>query len=281
MSHKHATDPGELERFREVQRLAYECAIAVGETLDVGVTEREAAGRLRAALEERGVDDWLHTPFAWFGDRTAFRGFRTPLAFFPTSRRLEEGMAWILDCAPVVDGYSSDIGYAGSLGDNPTVDRLVADLEEYRSLILDQVRAGTTLRDIYKAVDAQITRHGYDNRHRVYPGRVIAHQVTHISSHLPKRVVAGFGVRFLRTLGKDLTWERLHHRSPLWADGKISDHPATPGLWAVEPHLGFRDTGAKFEEILVVTEDDAFWLDDDVPHVRKWSAARAAAGATA
>ena len=281
MSHKRTTDPAELERFRKVQRLAYDCAITVGETLAVGVTEREAAGRLRAALEERGVDDWLHTPFAWFGDRTAFRGFRTPLAFFPTSRRLEEGMPWILDCAPVVDGYSSDIGYAGSLGDNATVDRMVADLEEYRSLILDQVRAGRTLRDIYKAVDAQITKHGYDNRHQVYPGRVIAHQVTHIGSHLPKRVVAGFGVRFLRTLGKDLTWERLHHRSPLWADGKISDHPATPGLWAVEPHLGFRGTGVKFEEILVVTEDDAFWLDDDVPHVRAWQSAAVSGPVTA
>jgi hypothetical protein len=26
----------------------------------------------------------------------------------------------------------------------------------------------------------------------------------------------------------------------------------------------------KFEELLVVTEDDAFWLDDDLPHVRRW-----------
>jgi len=39
--------------------------------------------------------------------------------------------------------------------------------------------------------------------------------------------------------------------------------------------------GAKFEELLVVTDDDAFWLDDDLPHVRRWSrlAADAAAGA--
>ena len=43
-----------------------------------------------------------------------------------------------------------------------------------------------------------------------------------------------------------------------------------PGLWAVEPHIGFRDVGVKFEELLVVTEDDAFWLDDDLPHVRRW-----------
>jgi hypothetical protein len=40
----------------------------------------------------------------------------------------------------------------------------------------------------------------------------------------------------------------------------------------VEPHLGFRGVGAKFEELLVVTEDSAYWLDDDLPHVRRWQA---------
>jgi hypothetical protein len=69
----------------------------------------------------------------------------------------------------------------------------------------------------------------------------------------------------------------MHHRSPLWADGAISDHPATPGLWAVEPHIGFRDVGVKFEEILVVTSSgSAYWLDDDLPHVRRWQRTAAA-----
>jgi hypothetical protein len=45
----------------------------------------------------------------------------------------------------------------------------------------------------------------------------------------------------------------------------------------VEPHLGLGDVGAKFEELLVVTEDDAYWLDDDLPHVRRWASASAAA----
>ena len=62
----------------------------------------------------------------------------------------------------------------------------------------------------------------------------------------------------------------------------FSDHPPQPGLWAVEPHLGFRGTGAKFEEILVVTdskdpEQSAFWLDDDLPHVRRWAEERVTA----
>jgi len=44
-------------------------------------------------------------------------------------------------------------------------------------------------------------------------------------------------------------------------------------VWAVEPHIGRDGVGAKFEELMVVTADDAYWLDDDLPHVRRWAAA--------
>lgn len=94
----------ELRGFKEVQRLAYACAEAVAAQLRPGVTEREAAQMQRRWLRERGVRDWFHLPFAWFGDRTAFTNFRIPLQFFPTDRRLEPGMAFILDMAPVHRG---------------------------------------------------------------------------------------------------------------------------------------------------------------------------------
>ncbi len=107
----------------------------------------------------------------------------------------------------------------------------------------------------------------------VVTGRVIAHQVGRVHSRLPRFVATGFGIRSLQTLVDDLIVERMHHRPPLWADGDISHHPATPGLWAVEPHIGFRDVGVKFEEILVVTgSGSAYRLDDDLPHIRRWQA---------
>ncbi|MBM9623365.1 M24 family metallopeptidase [Streptomyces zhihengii] len=263
-------DDTDLSRFRELQQLAYACAQRVGDWLGPGVTERQAAARLRRELVAEGVRDFFHIPFAWFGDRTAFRNFRTPLQFFAGGRPLAEGMPYVLDCAPVADGYTADIGYAGKLGDNPVWDRIALDLGEYRELIVREVRARRTLAEVYAAVDALIARHGYDNRHRVYPGRVIGHQVTRTTSRGPAGVnVLGFGVRTLQTLGRELVGERLHGRSPLWADGRSSRHAPTPGLWAVEPHIAFRDVGLKFEELLVVTEDDAYWLDDDLPHVRR------------
>jgi methionine aminopeptidase len=274
---KGVTDPADLARFREVQQLAYAAAQEVGRMLEPGVTEKQAAGRIREYLVERGVQDWFHTPFAWFGDRTAFRGFRTPFQFFPTHRRLAEGMPFILDCAPVRDGYMADIGYAGCLGTNRIYEQLMDDLSEYRTMIVDRVNDGVPLQQIYRDVDALITRHGYDNRHRIYPGRVIGHQISKVQSRLPRFIAAGFGIRSLQTLVGDLIVERMHHRSPLWADDQISDHPATPGLWAVEPHIGFRDVGVKFEEILVVTgSGSAYWLDDDLPHVHRWQRAAAA-----
>jgi Xaa-Pro aminopeptidase len=273
---KAITDPGDLAKFREVQQLAYAAAESVAATLEPGVTEKQAVRRIREYLLERGVQDWFHTPFAWFGDRTAFRGFRTPFQFFPTHRRLGENMPFILDCAPVREGYMADIGYAGCLGTNRIYEQLMDDLADYRTLIVTRVNDGVPLRQIYHDVDALIAAQGYDNRHRVYPGRVIGHQVGKVHSRLPRFVVAGFGARTLQTLVGDLIVERMHHRSPLWADGQISNHPATPGLWAVEPHIGFREVGVKFEEILVVTSSGAYWLDDDLPHVNRWKRSAAA-----
>ena len=40
--------------------------------------------------------------------------------------------------------------------------------------------------------------------------------------------------------------------------------------WLVEPHYACDAFGAKWEEILVIEDGRARWLEDDPPHVRKW-----------
>jgi Xaa-Pro aminopeptidase len=263
---------GELDRFRAVQRLAYQGAEAVAATLRAGVTERQAARRLRTWLEGEGVDDWFHLPFAWFGDRTAFRTFRTPLQFLPTGRRLEPGMGYILDAAPVVAGATADIGFTGSLGANPATDQIMDDLAAHRALILQEVRAGRTFQEVYEAVDRLAAEQGYANRHHQYPGHVIGHLVEPLDQGPGQGLTpARFGRRHLRSLARTIAVGRREHWSPLWSGDRRSAHPAVPGLWAMEPHLGLRGAGAKFEELLVITEDDAYWLDDDLPHVRRWA----------
>lgn len=258
----------DLTAHKDVQRLAYECAVAVGNSLEAGVTEKEAARRMRVWLEERGVDDWFHLPFAWFGERTAFVGQRLPLYFFPSEKRLERGMPFILDCAPVVRGVAADIGYTSALGGNATVERMLDDLAAHRALILERVQAREPFADIYRAVDRLIEQQGYRNRHRRYPFGVLAHEVRAVTPVRRPRTFAGFGLASLRSLGGAVVSGLRKGVSPLWSDARRSQHPPTPGLWAVEPHIALGDIGAKFEELLVITETDAHWLDDDLPHVR-------------
>jgi Xaa-Pro aminopeptidase len=269
----------ELDGFRQIQQLAYRCAESIAAELTPGMSEREAAALMKQWLQAQGVSEWFHEPFAWFGDRTAFEGFIgwrhlggfNP-AFYPGRRRLEENMPYILDCAPSLQGYTADIGYCGCLGQNRILDKLMDDLLEYRVLILELVKQRKQLSEISQAVDRLCAKHGYEPRHKAYPFQVLAHRVERLPADGRKhRSVFNFGVRNLRELARGAAKGRREGWSPLWSSGRNSDHPPTPGLWAVEPHLGFRGIGAKWEELLVVTEDDAFWLDDDVPHVRRWA----------
>ena len=260
----------DLARIREVQAIAYRCAEQVSSELRPGITEKQAAARLWRYLVENGVEDWFHVPFAWFGDRTTLQGFRNPFRFFPTRRPLEEGMPFILDVAPVKGGFTADIGYSGVLGENQVFERMMSDLAEYRTLVLDEVNAGTRLNDIYRAVDRLAASHGYIPAHQAYPGKVLAHQVWPVHNPGPRTVVAGFGNRSLRLLARSLIVSIGEGWSPLWNGGRRSEHPPVVGMWAIEPHLGFGDVGVKFEELMVVTPNGAYWLDDDLPHVRRW-----------
>jgi len=269
-------DLDELSGFRDAQRLAYECVQAVGKQLKPGTTEQDACHLMKAWMAERGVSQFFHEPFAWFGDRTAFRGIAKDEDFLPTGRKLERGMPVILDIAPIRDGYTTDIGYTTSLGRNEDVELLQQALMECRDFVLQAVRARKSFRQIYRELDGVIARHGLLNVHRIYPERVLAHRVfryehSRLQEFLQRFRVMGFGLpSYVYVLGKAALARLLprYFESPLWNDGPESDHAPSPGLWAVEPHLATPDyrVGAKWEEILVVTEDDAYWLDDEVPH---------------
>ncbi|MGH9120861.1 MAG: M24 family metallopeptidase [Acidimicrobiales bacterium] len=269
--HGGVPDPELLDRFRRAQRLAYSAAQAVEATLQVGVTERQAAAALRAWLEEAGVDGWFHLPFVWFGERTTLRGMRLPHRFFPTDLALTDGMPYILDCAPVVDGFTADIGLTGCLGANDEVDALLDHLASHRRLVAERVSAGATMGEVYAAVEALAAEHGDEVRHCAYPLGVLAHQVSCRQGEVTgRRTALGFGVTAVTTLLRSALVAAPARRSPLWNSGALSKRRPRPGLWAVEPHLGRGGVGAKFEELLVVTGEEAYWLDDDLPHVARW-----------
>lgn len=273
-----AIRPHDLEQFRSIQRLAYQCAQTIAGELKPGISEKATAALMKTWLQDHGVQDWFHQPFAWFGPRTAFKGFDGlrhlggfNLAFYPGKTRLEEGMPFILDCAPTLGAYTADIGYSGALGENPMVERLLDDLMAHRQLIVELVKQRRPLAEVSQAVDRLCAEQGTLPRHKAYPFEVLAHRVEKLGERRRGPSIARFGVRNLYTLTHNaLLTGRRQGWSPLWSSNARSNHAPTPGLWAVEPHLGWRGVGAKFEELLVVTADDAYWLDDDLPHVRRW-----------
>lgn len=262
----------DLSRFRSVQKLAYEAVQDVGRRLEEGMTEKRAAGRIDEYLQARGVRHFFHAGFVWFGDRARFKGFALPAHFMPSDRRLEKGMGVILDVAPVVDGYAADIGYALSFGPNPDVDRGIRDLEEFRSLILERVRQERTAGDVYRVTDELLKDKGYVNCHQKYPLGVLGHKVGKLPlSWLPPSRLYGFDALSFVYLGGHALRERQDpgaNRTPFL--NRRADVPLEPGLWAIEPHIGKGDVGVKWEEMLVVTDSDAYWLDDDLPHVSFW-----------
>ncbi len=264
----------ELARFKQVQALAYEAVQTVEQQLHEGMTEKQAAQMIADYLEEREVDSFFHKPFAWFGPRTAFTNFWSAFHFFPTDKKLTKGLPVILDVAPTIGGYTADIGYSFTFkGESPVMEKMKETLAIIRKHILQKVKEGTDFADIYRSVDDIIAENGFRNAHQVYPRRVLGHRVTKTKTTFYDRFsFGGFSLRQTQWLLPELVnvlTKRDRGQSALWNDLPESQHAPIPGTWAVEPHLASMDgqVGAKFEEILVITENDAYWLDDTVPHV--------------
>ncbi|TGM60142.1 M24 family metallopeptidase [Leptospira adleri] len=295
MSREYYTS-ADLNDFKNVQKLAYDAVEWVRERLVVGMTEKTAASLIDSYIYERGGKNFFHYGFAWFGDRTCFREFRRPLTwkriggegllphfgfqFQPSDRKLKEGMAVILDVAPNVKGVTADVGYSFSFGKNSEVEQGRKDLKEFRTLILELVRSERSMGDIYRACDDLIQDLGYSNCHTIYPNGVLGHKVGRVpASNFPAGRFLGFPPQTFLYLAPQILkgiFASSSNASPLW--GEFTKSRADAGLWAVEPHIGKiysgsreeESFGVKWEEILVVSDSDAFWLDEDLPHVRFW-----------
>jgi Xaa-Pro aminopeptidase len=286
-----------------LQRLAYDIALKVEAQLRLGMTEAEVAALLAATQIQQGIFQFYHEPFAWFGSRTMLEpenledpvttkpadtsdrtaataavsvGVQPHPTFFPTEEPLADGMPVILDLAPALEGISADVGYSCVIGKNKTFAALDAGLARIRTMLVEGIRGGETLRNLHRLLDQLLAERGWENCHAHYPTRGLGHLVFRLEPD-PDRVspVSGMGTAAAEGLlaagAAALESDTCY---PIWNDSTSTDHPASPGIWAIEPHIGHDGVGVKFEELLVVTEDDAFWLDDHLPHVLRWAAAR-------
>jgi Xaa-Pro aminopeptidase len=281
----------ELDRFRQVQRLAYDIAVEVESRLWDGMTEADACDLVLATQDRHGVRQVFHEPYVWFGGRTLLesgwarhRGSaRGPAAarvgppppFAATEAKLAEGTPVIIDLGPVADGIPADVGYSCVFGANPLFDDLDRALPRIRAFLLEGVRAGETMLSLYRELDFLLAQRGWRNCHEHYPDRALGHLVFPLDRD-PDRPspLPGYGAAAAEgLLAAGVTALDDGTAYPVWNDTSFSDFKASPGVWAVEPHIGREGVGVKFEELLVVTEDDAFWLDEHLPHARRWASA--------
>lgn len=242
--------------FRKAQAVALEAVKSVARDLRPGWTEQRAASLVDSHLRDAGVNQFFHHSFAWFGERTRFDGIRGYAEFSPTSRVLQEGDVFILDTAPIVKGYICDIGYSHCFGENTEFTKALSFLWYLRDQIPLWAIQGTGA-ELYQQVSKAFSESGFECAHFRYPFRVLGHRV-----HRAQKANRLFGTSRLWNFGLS-SFAELSSRL-LWDQLLTDAHPRPlRGLWAIEPHLGAKGFGAKFEEILHVTDNKAVWLVEE------------------
>ncbi len=245
-------DESKMAGHLAAQRLAQQAVNEIAKMLQEGWTEKAAADLIETYLRDSGVKAFFHHPFVWYGDRTRFEGVRHYGEYAPSKRVLRPGEVFILDVAPIYQGFIADIGYTGSLGENQELLSAKNFLKSLRDEIPYLFSSALKGSDVWKTIDQKLKAKNYSNVHQLYPFSVLGHRVHETNEKLPMGKLFHFGWQSYWTL---LSRGLLGQLMTPHFEGDMR------GLWAIEPHLGTAHFGAKFEEILVVTQDGARWLE--------------------
>lgn len=250
-----------MEGFLRCQRLSQKAAFEVSQMVREGWTEIQAAKLLKTFLMDSGVQAFFHHPFAWFGERTRFEGIKTYNQYSPSKRVLLPGEVFILDAAPIFHGYVADIGFTSSLGQNAELEKAKSFLNTLRIEIPKLFELKSTGAVIWSAIDQKIKDAGYDNIHQKYPFSVLGHRVHETNDFLGLFQFLNFG------------WQSYWSFASRGIFGQLlnANHQGDlTGLWAIEPHIGTRSLGAKFEEILLVEPNRVKWLESNAQYGKEF-----------
>ncbi|MUL67119.1 hypothetical protein BOO86_21780 [Mycobacterium sp. CBMA 234] len=255
----------EVEGFRRAQNLAFECAQSVAVEMRPGWTEAQTGKWMIEWLYDNGVKTMLHKPIAAFRERSMAPDGEWGPVTQGTGATLQDDDVVILDCAPVVDGYTGDIAYTCAVGPNSEVEKAQQFLAKLRAEVPKHFSNHELAQGVFEWVDDEIRAAGYGNAAAGYPESVLGHRVYHhgrLNDRLPwflpeplvGYILSWHGVGFLGTQIRRLVFPELL--------GPSHTGPKT-GIWAFEPHVRADGFGCKFEELLVVDEDGAYWLNDN------------------
>jgi len=255
--------PSHLEARLAAQRRAREVLLEVGAELHHGDTERETARRLRDRMRAAGAVAFFHEPIVWFGERSTMAPFRRRADATPGGTRLTPGDAAVLDVAPIFRDGVADVSWTA--GADLTAGRRV--LSDLRDRLPGWVNEGCTAQELCQRVAAQGEAAGWKSCQRRYLMGALGHRV--YRSWLPLRAsVLGLGLGSgLRLFGGAGLHRLLPGRVdwPFWNDSPRAARRPADGLWSVEPHLARGRQGVKWEELLVVQDGRARWLDEQDP----------------
>jgi len=251
------------------QRVARDAVLCVAENVRAGDTERQVCARLERQFAKARVKHWLHTPYAWWGERTRFDWHGTwETNALPTDRALAEGEAFVLDAAPIVLGFPADFAFSGCASGNAQASaehrELLEQLVQIKRDILAWSASESGSAGLCRAVAHSIESAGSDVIHTRYPAQVLGHTLEGFPNWCASapRVGTGFQLPLLLTYASGLV---LHHLAGTRYPFLNAGAPGRPqGLYAVEPHLGKGALGAKFESVLLVDEGETRWLDPEL-----------------
>ena len=251
------------------QRTAREVILSVAETVKIGETERAVCARLERGFARAGVRHWLHTPYAWWGERTRFdwQGVWETNAL-PSDRQLRAGESFVLDAAPIVAGFPSDFAYSGVAPGNELAltehTALLAQLTHVKREIIAWAREAESSDALCARVEQSIQSAGIDVIHTRYPAHVLGHTLEGFPNWCSSapRIGTGFQLPLLLTYAAGIVLHHLAGTPYPFLNAGAAGRPR--GLYAVEPHLGRGTLGAKFESVLLVDGDETRWLDPEL-----------------
>ncbi len=148
-------DESEVAILREAARRLTDVAGSAVESVREGVTEREVAAVVEAALRRAGYERPALDTIVASGPNSALPHYRAG------DRALHAGDLVVLDFGGVLDGYCSDLTRTVSVG-NPSPDavRLHAAVREAQAAAIDAVKPGATTAEVDGAARQVLVAHG-------------------------------------------------------------------------------------------------------------------------
>lgn len=248
----HEPTPLQLFQRAKAQSLAVQCSEAALAEILPGKSERDIAKFISAWLADHGVSDFFHRPLVWFGNRTLFRGFEKVADLRPTGRLLRDDDVFIVDFAPIVEGTGCDFSVAGSYGFVPGFAEARALLTEiYSEIPRLVVSCGLHGDAVWNQVHEKIKAAGYRALTADSPYAFFGHRINNTHGFPLAHALAQRGMQ---------TYNEFFARGVVGQLWSANQEGNMVGMWAVEPHFCTAEFGIKFEEMLVVTHEEVYWL---------------------